>query len=190
MSLQYQFPFRVDLAQNSARTRRTLRPLDLVIRGSDHQNFVDIHLIARNSLLERPAMLGPTLSAAATVSAIDDILPAYFRGVSARRAPIESDSAHSKSDPMLAAEDVDVAVPHAATHPSVQALLDLCSAQGGATVDAATGSALRKETVEFIHQHMVHVSQLPAAHSDARAFDRVISAMNSAESPAVVADGQ
>lgn len=181
--MQYQFPFRADLAQNTARTRRALRPLDLVIRGSDHQNFVDIHLIARSFLLERPAMLGPTLSAAATVSAIDDILPAYFRGVSARRAPVESDR-------MLDAEDVDVAVQPAVTHPAVQALLDLCSAQGGTTSDAAAKSALRKETVEFMHQHIVHVSQLPAAHSDARAFDRVVSATKSTEPATVVADRQ
>jgi hypothetical protein len=47
---------------------------------------------------------------------------------------------------------------------------------------------LQKETAGFIRLHVVHVSQLPASHSDARAFDRVVNAMNSTEAEAVAVE--
>lgn len=86
---QYQVPFRADLVKSTAANKQAqLSPpvlLDLVLRGSDHQNFVDIHLIARKFLLSRPSMLGPDLDAVQAIRAIDTILPAFFRGAAQSR---------------------------------------------------------------------------------------------------------
>jgi hypothetical protein len=54
--------------------------LDLVLKGSDHQNYVNLHILALKNLMQKPSMLGPSLDSFAAIAAMDEILPAFFLG--------------------------------------------------------------------------------------------------------------
>lgn len=173
-------------------------PLDLVIRGSDHQNFVDIYLIACKALLSRPSMLGPALDAARTIQAIDEILPAYFEGIAARqdqdRKSKENkeekeryDEEKTATGTVVHVEEVDLVnmptttrtasstttpttTTTTAINPAVQTLLDICLKSPHITTKT---HRLSPTTVEFIRANVAHVSQLPEGYADYKAFERV-----------------
>jgi hypothetical protein len=164
-ALQYQFPFRADLVKNTAPSAAVPPPLDLVLRGSDHQNFVDIHLIAHRSLLTRPAMLGKDLNGSKVMSALDQLLPAYFMGVMAHPARTNA----MLKDAALAEEvDVSLAAVNGETntavdnvHPSVQALLEVC------------GPRLPPRVADFLCSYVMPASELAPERIDTVVFDRV-----------------
>ena len=158
-------------------------PLDLVIRGSDHQNFVDIYLIACKALLSRPSMLGPALDAARTIQAIDEILPAYFEGIAARQdqdrkrkenKEEKERNGEEKTATVVHVEEGDLVTTTATTtapiNPAVQTLLDICLNTPHTTTKT---HRLSLTTVEFVRANVAHVSQLPEGYADYKAFERV-----------------
>ena len=127
--------------------------LDLVIRGSDHQNYVDVCMLATRYLMHQPAMLGPQLDCFATLAAIDEILPAFFLGANACASYVAP----------MPVEGSTVGAP--ATVNDVDLLVD---SDGKDTVDrliCVCGEAVGKETMEFIRENIMHVSQLSGVYA-------------------------
>ena len=135
-------------------------PLDLVLRGADHQNFVDIYMMARQSLLERPSMLGKTLNSGQAIAVLDQLLPAYIWGLASL--------SHSKSDDKSTVESADVQLtlsePGVA---SVDDLLAICTQQ-------SSPSPLSTAAADFIRKNVYHARQLPEEYIDYKAYNRVI----------------
>lgn len=173
-------------------------PLNLVLRGSDHQNFVDVYLIAHKSLLSWPSMLGKELDSHQVMSALDELLPAYFLGVAAHAAQANGnviddcrEETSSASVAAALAEEVDVAL-EASVSPRPAASSgegEVTHKEAATATDSITsetvhpsvqallevcGPRLSPRAADFFCSYVMHASDLPSERVDTLAFDRVV----------------
>lgn len=160
---------------------KTNRPhlLDLVLRGSDHQNFVDIHLIARKFLLTRPSMLGPDLDCVQAIQAIDTILPAFFRGVAQSKTGIKAEDVSVKISGD-AGTTPTVAEPADHLSKDIYELIDVCNQGVDGSVHADT-KVLPAEVVRFIQQNITPASEMPAEFGEDKVFKRIQQVLEKAQ---------
>eukprot|EP01034_Spumella_vulgaris_P025471 gene25471-31937_t len=77
---KYQFPFRADLITSTLKNEPppTMTSHDMVLKGSDHQNFCDTYLICHKSLLAKPTVIGPDRDPTELLSHVDSMIVAFF----------------------------------------------------------------------------------------------------------------
>lgn len=117
-------------------------------------------MIARQSLLERPSMLGKGLSSRETISVLDQLLPAYMWGLSADTEVRDANT--------LDSADISVSLREQSSEDSasVDDLLKICCRSNQAFLSATA--------VEFIRKNIYHTSHLPKEYVDYKAFERVL----------------
>ena len=76
-SAKYQCPYRLQLCESTKKTSKFM--IDMILIGSNHQNFCDSHYIASHFLMRGGAMLGRVDDPKKVIDAIDAIIVGFLK---------------------------------------------------------------------------------------------------------------